>query len=71
MIPPPTNRRFDMTKLNNETRELSIDELDAVSGGFLGLVAAIGLGAVVGELLGGSAVDGFVATVAKAAREKL
>ncbi len=62
---------MNMSKLNNEIRELSIDEIEAVSGGFLGLVATIVWGAVVGELLGGSAVDGWVATAVKAAKTKM
>jgi hypothetical protein len=30
---PDANRRLNMTKLNSEIRELTIDELDTVSGG--------------------------------------
>jgi bacteriocin-like protein len=33
MIPAQDKQGNDMTKLNNETRELNINELDAVSGG--------------------------------------
>jgi len=33
MIPPPDKQGNDMTDLNNEVRELSIDELDKVSSG--------------------------------------
>jgi hypothetical protein len=51
------------------TRVLRDEELEAVSGGnpFL----ALGLGALVGGLVGASAVDGFVADAVATAKEKL
>jgi hypothetical protein len=33
MVPCQRKQETEMTKLNNETRELNIDELDAVNGG--------------------------------------
>jgi hypothetical protein len=34
--PSPDKQEIDMTKLNNETRELNFNELDQVSGGDVG-----------------------------------
>ena len=58
-----------MTKLNNDTRELSFNELDTVNGGFL---AAFLAGYVAGKVLDGElSGQGFVAQASKAARAQI
>jgi len=58
-----------MTKLNSETCELTLSELDTVNGGILAAFIAsyIAGKALDGELNG----EGFVATVSKAAKQKM
>ena len=56
-----------MTKLNNETRELNIEDLDTVSGGmaFYGMGCSAnqsaGIGRIVGALGGGGSFLGGIA----------
>jgi hypothetical protein len=58
-----------MTKLNTETRELTLSELDTVNGG---IFAAFIAGYVAGKVLDGELKgEGFVATASKAAKQKM
>jgi hypothetical protein len=55
-----------MIELNNETRELTLNELDTVNGGFL---AAFLAGYVAGKVLDGElSGQGFVAQASNAAK---
>jgi hypothetical protein len=66
MVPSETKQERDM---NNEHRELTVDELDTVNGGiFAAFIASYVAGKVLdGELNG----EGFVATASKAAKQKM
>jgi hypothetical protein len=57
--PSPDKQEIDMTKLNNETRELIIDELESVSGGFI-------WGNVVWDAIKYESANGFIANAVKA-----
>jgi hypothetical protein len=60
-----------MTKLNNETRELTLSELDAASGGLgafgFGVLINLATDALKGEVNG----EGFVAQASKAAQAQI
>jgi hypothetical protein len=61
-----------MTTNNADLRELTMDELGIVSGGNPALAVALGFfGFDLGFLMGGDAVDGFVATMVNKAKDKL
>src|ERR1700710_2917771 len=51
MVPPRDKQENDMTDLNNEVRELSNDELDAVSGGDFLHVLDAALGVTCGGIM--------------------
>jgi len=59
------------SNLDQGARVLRDEELDAVSGGNLALAAVLIWGFAEGMLVGGSAQDGFVATMVNKAKDKL
>jgi hypothetical protein len=49
MVPSGTKQENDVTKLNEEVRDLAVEELDLVSGGLMGwddVLIGIGIGLV-------------------------
>jgi hypothetical protein len=69
---PKTDRRLNMTRSNNETRELNIGELDAVSGGmpFFGMNCSLNqnnrIGGIVNSLNSIPLIGGALGAIATA-----
>ena len=62
MVLSETKQETDVTKMNNETHELSTEELESVSGGFLGIIG----GNVLWDAIKYESANGFIANAVKA-----